>query len=97
MQVVHRFQSGQLAVKLQRKMERVTQNRTAQLSEIPEQEDDVEDEVSLEGYPSQEYRNDIEDEVPSEEHPCTSQEKTDENMDAHLMKICEQYMEEGRK
>ena len=80
MQAVHRFQSRQLAVKLQRKMERITQNRTTQLAEIPEQkvEDNVEDEVSLEGHPSQEYRNDIDDEVPPEEHPYTSQGKADE-------------------
>ena len=75
--------------------------KNAQLAEISEQkkENDVEDKVPTKEDPLQESfknRNGVDDKVSSE-HPCTSQEKSDENMDAHLMKVCEQYLEEGRK
>ena len=75
--------------------------KNAQLADISEQkkENDVEDEVPTKEDPLQESfknRNSGDDKVSSE-HPCTSQEKADENMDAHLMKICEQYVEEGRR
>ena len=40
---------------------------------------------------------DTNDKVLSKEQTCILQEKIDMNMDAHLLKICEQYMEKGRK
>ena len=40
---------------------------------------------------------DTNDKVLSKEQTCILQEKIDFNMDAHLLKICEQYLEKGRK
>lgn len=73
----------------------ISQNENAQLVEIIEQkrEKEFEDKAPQDGRPSQEREKEVEDEV----HPCTLQEKTNENMDARLLKICEQYLEEGGK
>ena len=67
--------------------------KKAQLADISEQK---KDKVPTKEQESFKNRNGVDDKVSSE-HPCTSQEKSDENVDAHLMKICEQYLEEGRK
>ena len=64
-------------------MQEIAKNRNTLLVEIHEQ--------SQKGEGSVDYC------VPSEEQTCASQGKSSQNMEAHLLKICGQYMGTGRK